>query len=179
MAFRLFRAVRDAVSRVPGNVFSQVSYAHSTSTKGSRYIVYRARSLENAIKFLRSQDVKEPLLYKIVETPEGNIGRDLISIFNERTGENIELGHRSTMLLPQKSRSHCYCCGYYVMKSKPSEPIPNSTLFLALEDLREKGQGFYCEHCDLALCSFCATLKDRQVPCPSCGRGMDILYGER
>jgi hypothetical protein len=59
---------------------------------GRMYEVYRADCLATAMRFLRSlprEDIP-PRYYVIVETPEGNVGRDLEVIFNEATGDTIE-----------------------------------------------------------------------------------------
>jgi uncharacterized protein YecA (UPF0149 family) len=47
------------------------------------YKVYTGSTKQEAIEFLERQEVNEPSLYVIVETPEGNWGRDIAGIYDE------------------------------------------------------------------------------------------------
>lgn len=51
------------------------------------YEVRRAGTRSAAMTYLRARQVREEEYYVIVETPEGNIGRNLIVIFEERSGQ--------------------------------------------------------------------------------------------
>lgn len=59
---------------------------------GEKYQVYAAESKSLALKFLRGIPTDEipPLFYIIVETPEGNIGKDMNGMFDEATGKGIQ-----------------------------------------------------------------------------------------
>lgn len=48
-----------------------------------RYEIYRASTGEAARAFLEGKVVTEPLHYLVVETPEGNWGRDTNGIYRE------------------------------------------------------------------------------------------------
>ena len=60
---------------------------------GRRYEVYRGGTRSVALEFLKSIPTSEipRLFYIIVETPQGNIGKDLTNIFDEATGSIIEV----------------------------------------------------------------------------------------
>ena len=47
------------------------------------YEVYEARTARQARDFLNGKTVAEPLCYIIVETPEGNWGKDIDGLFEE------------------------------------------------------------------------------------------------
>jgi hypothetical protein len=59
---------------------------------GKKYEVYTAKSKSLALEFLRGLPTDEipSLYYVIVETPEGNVGKDLNGMFDEATGKNIQ-----------------------------------------------------------------------------------------
>jgi hypothetical protein len=59
---------------------------------GNIYEVYFAPDYITGVDFLRKIPRNEipPQYYIIVETPEGNIGKDIDGIFNESTGNAIE-----------------------------------------------------------------------------------------
>ena len=77
---------------------------------GNTYDVYTAPTRDDALAFLRQHEVKEERRYAIVETPQGNIGKDFIMIFDERTQGMIELAQRQPLAAPRKSASHCCRC---------------------------------------------------------------------
>ena len=166
MSTRLFRTVRDTVGRLMRTKSGSVTFSHSESREGSRYVVYTASSWQDAMMFLREQEVKEHLLYLIAETPEGNIGKDLISIFDEGNGKTLELGKRKPLRVPKKSETHCSRCGYFVMPGAPL--IKGAVHYLCLEDMQPFGQGFFCHKCASVMCAFCITLEGTKAPCPFC-----------
>jgi hypothetical protein len=47
------------------------------------YRIYRAKTADQARKFLDEQTVTERLHYVVVETPEGNWGRDVNGLYKE------------------------------------------------------------------------------------------------
>jgi len=53
------------------------------------YEVYRGPSKRAALAFLRHKSVFQRNFYIIVETPEGNYGRDIDGVFDERTGDPV------------------------------------------------------------------------------------------
>ena len=59
---------------------------------GNIYEVYNCDSREAAIRFLRAVPAGAipPLYYVVVETPHGNIGKDISGIFDEATGGSID-----------------------------------------------------------------------------------------
>src|SRR5205807_3829377 len=82
---------------------------------GSTYDIYRAPSRAEALAFLRDFEVKEERRYVIVETPQGNLGKDFVLIFDEKTQETIELARRKPLASLKKSMTHCCRCGYPVL----------------------------------------------------------------
>jgi len=58
---------------------------------GKVYEVYHCQSRSKALEFLRSIPSSQipPLYYIIVETPQGNLGKDLQVIFDEASGQEI------------------------------------------------------------------------------------------
>ncbi len=58
---------------------------------GNVYEVYTSHSRATALEYLRAIPLSEfpPLYYVIVETPEGNLGKDLKGMFEESTGNSI------------------------------------------------------------------------------------------
>ncbi|MGI5818125.1 MAG: YecA family protein [Armatimonadota bacterium] len=51
------------------------------------YQVYTGSTKQEAIEFLEGQEVNEPSFYIVVETPEGNWGKDIAGIYDEDAGE--------------------------------------------------------------------------------------------
>lgn len=65
---------------------SQVSFSHKEKKGESTYHIYRGPSKEAAIEFLKTlKPITQYYVYHIVETPEGNFGRDKDGIYQERT----------------------------------------------------------------------------------------------
>jgi hypothetical protein len=170
MIGKTYRVVRKAVAKLMGTKSGPVTFSHSESNEGSRYIVYKASSWQDAMTFLRQQEVKESLMYLIVETPEGNIGKDLISIFDEGNGNTLELGKRKPLHEPKKSKTHCSRCGYFVLPCGPL--IKGVHYYISLEDMQKRGQGFFCYKCQAIWCAFCVTLDGTKCTCPFCGESM-------
>ena len=56
---------------------------------GKEYWVFSASSKQKALTFLRQIPVPRRLLYVIVETAEGNFGKDCEMIFNESDGSQV------------------------------------------------------------------------------------------
>lgn len=153
----------------------EVEYKGKESTGGDVYQVYRAPSRSRALDFLRGIEVREERTYVIVETPEGNFGKDLIMIFDESTSEKIEFGHRAPLPRLRRSKTKCTRCGYPVLPADHRWPGRISAAPSVLEDLRDGGVGFYCTNCQAAWCPFCLTA-EAAAECELCGTQMELLW---
>ncbi len=51
---------------------------------GTKYEMYKSTSAEEARKFLETKTVTQPMYYVIVETPEGNWGKDKEGLYLEK-----------------------------------------------------------------------------------------------
>ncbi|MFX0148879.1 MAG: hypothetical protein ACFE8E_14160 [Candidatus Hodarchaeota archaeon] len=132
----------------------------------NRYDVYSANNIKEAIKFLRKQEIKLPYYYIVIETPEGNIGKDIIGIYNEQNSELIELGRRKKLPNMKKSQEFCTQCGYFVF---PMKPFNNEVSHvLNIEDMCNKGVGFYCSSCETVWCAQCVVISGYVVKCKLC-----------
>jgi hypothetical protein len=60
---------------------SSVQYTKTEDRRGYTYEIYKAPNREQALAFLKSKVVTQPLYYIEVETPEGTFGRDLNGIY--------------------------------------------------------------------------------------------------
>ncbi len=49
-----------------------------------KYEIYRAKTAQEAREFLESKKVAERLSYIVVETPEGNWGKDIEGMYKEK-----------------------------------------------------------------------------------------------
>ncbi len=158
-----------------------VRYLHSEKdSKGAVFHVHRARSRVEALDFLRQKPVRENLVYLIVETPQGNVGRDVIHIFEEQNGKPIEFGVRPRVAQPKPSTTNCAWCGFHIfpinMESVTSGPS-TVQLYLTIREMKNSGIGFRCESCALLQCAFCtdfpesATVGD-PAPCRFCDQNL-------
>ena len=155
-----------------------VTFRQTENTNGNRYEVYRAKSKADAMTFLRAQEVREERRYIVVETPEGNIGKDLIMIFNEATNTKIEYGERRPLDKPCMTPGRCVRCGYTVLPAGAVGIAPGVTethTLLLLDELKEKGVGIVCAKCRALHCPFC--VGTGEPVCPTCGERMS-LYTE-
>ena len=138
---------------------------------GNTYDVYAARTRRDALDFLRQHEVKEERRYAIVETPEGNVGKGFIMMFEERSGAMIELAERRPLRRPRKSTSHCCRCGYPVIplgRSSPNEARVGALYELVvLSEMKKQGTGFVCSECHALCCAICASPPDSPA-CPLC-----------
>lgn len=160
-----------------------VQNVKTESMQGGTYHIHRGPNLAQAMTFLRRTPVTEPHVYMVVETPEGNVGRDFIYIFHEPAGTPIEHGPRPPLPEPAPSTTHCAWCGFYIEPIDMSSPVPDSTatveLFLSVQDILKAGYGFRCKSCDLLQCGLCSGLATgvtesggREARCRSCGAAM-------
>ncbi|MFI6056124.1 hypothetical protein ACIBCO_39430 [Streptomyces violascens] len=124
-------------------------------------------------------------MYNIVETPEGNFGRDLIFLFHEADGKLIELGERPQSHSPAPSSARCAWCGFFVIPYKVpvnDEKAGSLQLYLTYDELAglvKTGGGFHCRECLLLQCAVCSGLaqaagEPREPVCRSCGGHMSV-----
>lgn len=118
------------------------------------YEVHRSGSRAEALALLRGREVREERLYIIVETPEGNVGRDMIMLFDERDGSCIELGERPALPAPVPAAGFCARCGYPVLPLPAPRP-DGAGSYLALQDLARDGCGYRCRTCANLGCAAC------------------------
>jgi len=149
-----------------------VTFKEREVTDGNEYLVYVAATRSAAMSFLRSTPVKEERHYLIVETPGGNLGKDMIMIFDERTSEKLEFGTREPLPGLTKSTTHCSKCGYPVLPG--GRAVPGVKELLLLEELKDKGVGFVCSTCRAAWCPFCVQ-GDTPDSCQLCGTRMSVV----
>jgi hypothetical protein len=149
-----------------------VKYKDKETNNGNTYVVYTAANRSTALEFLRQTEVKTEREYVIVETPEGNIGKDLIMIFEEGSSAKIEFGVRTPMTKLVKSRTNCTRCSYPVLPAGPA--IPGATELILLGDMQKKGVGFFCSTCNTAWCPFCVPV-DKLGVCELCGEQMSLF----
>jgi hypothetical protein len=151
-------------------------YVHTQrQADGNTYDIYRAATRREALAFLRRLEVKEERRYAIVETPEGNIGKDFILIFDEGTTVPIELGQRKPLAAPQKAEGHCCKCGYPVIPfAEPPVAASSSghvTRCVVTSQAKESGAGYACPSCGAICCALCAAPEQSPV-CVLCGGSM-------
>lgn len=140
-----------------------------------RYLIESFESRSDALEFLRGCEVRDERVYVIAETPQGNLGKDLIMIFEERDGAFVEIAERGALPAPEFSRVDCGRCGYSVIPGDlrlrdASSDQPARTHILDLESMERSGLGFQCTSCLALGCARCyrATLSVRT------SSGMDL-----
>lgn len=69
--------------RVEDDDTSKVNYKEKINDNNSIYEVYAAEKKADALAFLKFKSVHKPNFYIVVDTPEGNIGRDINGIYEE------------------------------------------------------------------------------------------------
>jgi hypothetical protein len=154
-----------------------VIYKHTENKGDKLFYVYTAKSWQDAIEFLHKYEVRKPLNYVVVETPEGNLGKDIISIYNELDGKTLELGYRKPLPEIKKSLTHCCRCEYFVFPMEHFNKevfVKEVRYFLSLEDMQNNGNGFYCSKCKTVWCAICVSFCNGKVFCDICGSDMDF-----
>lgn len=162
-----------------------VRFKQTERTGQGTYHVYGGPSRQAALEFLRGTHVKDELVYNIVETPEGNFGRDLIYLFHEADGKLIELGERPRSQSPSPSGTRCAWCGFFVVPYKlpiNDEKVGSVSLYLTYDELAglvKTGGGLHCRACSLLQCAVCSGLAraggtTREPVCRACGGQMSI-----
>jgi hypothetical protein len=155
-------------------VIMKVTYKETEQTDGNTYKVFTAPSKHDALEFLREEVVKEERQYIIVETIEGNLGKDFIMIFDEETQEKIEYGIRKPHNKYHSSKTHCACCSYPVLPAK-SFPEYITIGYISPEDMNNKGMGFYCVNCKTVWCAICGNENELKY-CKICEKEMDFYW---
>lgn len=151
-----------------------IRYKGKEVTDGNTYEVYTGPSRNRALEFLRVSEVREERRYVIVETPEGSLGKDLIMVFDEANSQRIEFNARNPLPELTKSKTHCTKCGYPVLPAGRWPGGMNVKELVLLEEMKEKGIGFYCSRCQTSWCPFCVN-DDAAETCDICGGRMDIF----
>lgn len=159
-----------------------VHYVRTESVKGGAYHIHRGPNRAEALAFLRQKPVTEPLVYVVVETPEGNVGRDFIYIFDEPAGTTIEFGPRPLLATPAPLTTHCAWCGFYIQPidvSSLPDSIESVQVYLTVQEVLASGFGFRCKSCNLLQCGLCTDMAAdaaesgrRAAPCRRCGTDM-------
>ena len=63
---------------------NKVVFSREEEARGQfKYKIYKAQNKDDAIAFLSLQKVTKKMFYIVVETPEGNFGRDVDGIYEE------------------------------------------------------------------------------------------------
>lgn len=130
---------------------------------GNVYEVHWVKSEAVALEYLRHRDVRQEGYYVIIETPGRNLGRDMITIFDEADGSLIEIPERTPLPELQPSATHCARCGYPVLPAgaPEDEPVgpPGSVVVVefsqSLEEVVRNGWGYQCTNCRSAACAAC------------------------
>jgi hypothetical protein len=142
-------------------------------TDGNTYQVYTAPSRSQALDFLRAKEVRHEREYLIVETSEGSFGKDLVMIFDEKTGEMIEYGEKKPLPQFKKSMERCAKCGCTVLPA--GRAVAGATEFILIEDMKKDGVGYVCSKCRTLWCPFCASLQGHNAICGICKNSMELF----
>lgn len=164
---------------------NNVIFLRTEQQPTATYHVYRGPNLKAALKFLRETPVKDELIYNIVETPEGNVGRDLICIFRESDGKQIELGSRPSGKSPTPSTTRCAWCGFFIRPYQVAvngDKIGSLEIYFTYDQVRglvTTGGGFDCVECSLLQCAVCSGLASpggspETLTCRACGGKLSV-----
>jgi hypothetical protein len=151
----------------------------------AQYLVDQFPDRTAALAFLRGCEVQDERVYVIAENPQGHLGRDLVMIFEESTGEFVEFGVRTPLPEPRFSSTDCARCGYVVIPTADPRRDFGSTAgvriwLVDLEGLEKHGNGYQCTSCRALACASCY----RAVPqgqgeldlrCWLCGEAVEVL----
>ncbi|MDA1358987.1 hypothetical protein O1R50_05100 [Glycomyces luteolus] len=127
---------------------------------GGYYLIVDFPDRATALRYLRGCEVRRELVYVIAENPEGNLGKDLIMIFEETDGSFVELAERSDG--SRSTMRDCGRCGYQVLPVHArtagiAEVSYGSSVrrYYALDGLQMGGHGFRCGSCKTLTCAWC------------------------
>ncbi|GIJ46078.1 hypothetical protein Val02_29640 [Virgisporangium aliadipatigenens] len=149
------------------------------------FLIEEFASRAAALDFLRRCEIREERIYVIAENPEGNLGRDLIMIFEEADGAPVEIGERSPLPAPRHSDEDCARCGYPVIPGALPELDGAATVrvAVALDGMARDGSGFRCADCGALGCAWCYRAVPQRTDgsghadprCWLCGGRVDVL----
>lgn len=132
---------------------------------GRVYEVYWVKSEAVALEYLRRRDVRLEGYYVIVETPQRNLGRDMVMIFDEADGSLIEIPERTPLPVPTPSPTHCARCGYPILPCTHLEfrcddpdcghPWHTADFAQSTDEVIRAGWGYRCTQCRSAACRAC------------------------
>ncbi|MER5862830.1 hypothetical protein [Kitasatospora sp. NPDC002040] len=162
-----------------------VRFKQTERTGQATYHVYGGLSRRAALEFLRGAHVKNELVYTIVETPEGNFGRDLIYLFDEANGEPIELAERPRSQSPSPSGTRCAWCDFFVVpyrlpiNDEMASSVSVHFTYDKLALLVKTGGGLRCGACSILQCAVCSGIDQTggtavATTCQVCGEGMAV-----
>ncbi|WP_406499837.1 hypothetical protein OG936_35030 [Streptomyces sp. NBC_00846] len=162
-----------------------VHFKHTEKNDRATYHVHSGPNQQAALAFLRSTPIRDEFVYNIVETPEGNFGRDLIYLFREADGTPIEFAERPQNQSPTSSSTRCAWCGFVVVPCRiPLNDEMDGTVqvyrtYDELMGLLKTGGGFCCRSCSLLQCAVCSGLaraegKAREPVCLACGGKVSV-----
>lgn len=144
---------------------AEVPYVTTERKAAGTYEVRRADTRSMALTYLRARQVRDEKYYVIVETPAGNIGRDLIVIFEEPSGTEIDIAWREPLPIPQASRTACARCAYPVVPVGPqreAEAVARRFsgnveihVVASLDELASASGGYRCLECGNLACAAC------------------------
>ena len=75
-------AMNDDLSK-KGILVEPVAFVREDKTDEGTFLTYKALSLADAMTFLSTQNITQPSYYVVVETPEGNYGKDIYGTYKE------------------------------------------------------------------------------------------------
>ncbi|MFF7635962.1 hypothetical protein ACFZB9_22870 [Kitasatospora sp. NPDC008050] len=167
------------------NLPPEVRFVRTERSDTATYHVHSGPDRQAALTFLRRNPVPDELVYTIVETPEGNFGRDLIYLFHEADGSTIELAGRPRAQQPTPSDTRCGWCSFFVVPTTVAindqwaGTVQVYRTYDELAALVKTGGGFHCRSCSLLQCAVCSGLADatsraREPRCLACGGGVSV-----
>jgi hypothetical protein len=153
------------------------------------YLIEAFGTRSAALAFLRGCEVRDERIYVIAENPQGNLGKDLIMIFEEADGAFVEIAERSPLPAPRRSTEDCARCGYSVIPASHPGTIGIDTgegaveWLVALDDMEMSGHGHQCLSCRALACARCYQSVPQSLGpggqldlrCWLCGGGTDVF----
>jgi len=148
------------------------------SDKGeNHYVVYNAANRVEALAFLRAREIRQPNYFVVVTFPGESLGKDLIMIYDEPTGEMLEFGERKPLPQLKESKSDCARCGYAVLAriAPASRYMP---LVMSVDALKTSSTGLYCPDCPAFWCAFCVVIRNVIPLCQLCNGPLGVQLAE-
>lgn len=132
---------------------------------GHVYVVSWVNSEAVALEYLRGHDVRQEGYYRVVETPNRNLARDMVMIFDEADGALIEVPERTPLPELTASTTHCARCGYPILPAARVEfpcdgsdcghPWHTADFADPTDKVILAGWGYRCTVCRSAACRAC------------------------